>query len=184
MEEILKDDGNHAGRISSSRKKSKSSVQSKPYYSDDDEDDDEDIADEAESTTEEDDDAIESPKAQASPQEEADKSKQAVDNMTLIDLASLNQSQQQQPHYQKLAATPNSSSSSSSSHSSPSPPRPQAKQTQKYLSHQSSKLAATAIIFNHLIDEENRQKPPANPFPVKQLNSKIAKNGLRLGLYK
>lgn len=48
----------------------------------------------------------------------------------------------------------------------------------------SSKLTATSMIINHLINEETRQKPPANPFPVKHFNPNIAKNGLRLGLYK
>lgn len=40
------------------------------------------------------------------------------------------------------------------------------------------------LVIKHLVNEEKRQMRPFNPFPVRQLNSNVAKNGMRLGLYK
>lgn len=51
------------------------------------------------------------------------------------------------------------------------------------LSRESSKSANSAIIDN-LVREESRNLTPLNPFPIRHLNSNVAKNGHRLGLYK
>ncbi len=40
------------------------------------------------------------------------------------------------------------------------------------------------LIINHLCHEEKIQMTPFNPFSVRQLNANVAKNGMRLGLYK
>lgn len=51
------------------------------------------------------------------------------------------------------------------------------------LSRESSKSVNSAIIEN-LVKEESRNLTPLNPFPTRHLNSNVAKNGHRLGLYK
>jgi len=40
------------------------------------------------------------------------------------------------------------------------------------------------LIMNHLCQEEKRQMAPFNPFSARQLNANVARNGMRLGLYK
>ena len=49
-----------------------------------------------------------------------------------------------------------------------------------------SKQMSTSDVINNLINEEKRQATPLNPFPrtTRHANSFLAKNGLRLGLYK
>jgi hypothetical protein len=42
----------------------------------------------------------------------------------------------------------------------------------------------TSDVINNLIKEEKRNGAPLNPFPARHLNPFVAKNGLRLGLYK
>jgi hypothetical protein len=42
----------------------------------------------------------------------------------------------------------------------------------------------SSVLINHLVEEEEKQKPPPNPFPMRQLNRNIRNNGMRLGLYK
>ena len=39
-------------------------------------------------------------------------------------------------------------------------------------------------VINSLVNEEKKQSLVGNPFPARHLNKTIAKNGLRLGLYK
>ncbi|RNA24186.1 TBC1 domain family member [Brachionus plicatilis] len=51
------------------------------------------------------------------------------------------------------------------------------------LSRESSKSVNSAIMEN-LVKEESRNLTPVNPFPTRHLNSNVAKNGHRLGLYK
>jgi hypothetical protein len=47
------------------------------------------------------------------------------------------------------------------------------------------KLINSAVIINNLINEELKHATPTNPFPIKSsVNSNVAKNGIRLGLYK
>jgi hypothetical protein len=46
------------------------------------------------------------------------------------------------------------------------------------------KKQLTNSIINQLINEEKKNMMPINPFPVRHINSSVAKNGLRLGLYK
>lgn len=40
------------------------------------------------------------------------------------------------------------------------------------------------LVIRQLVNEEKRQMTPFNPFPIRQLNANVAKNGMRLGLYK
>ena len=45
--------------------------------------------------------------------------------------------------------------------------------------------SSSATIINQLINQEKRNlATPVNPFPVRHINSNIARNGVRLGLYK
>jgi len=195
IDELLKDPN------STNKKQHKPSVQSKPYYSDDDEDDDDDD-DLDEVNDDEEDDVIESPKSPKTKAANDEEEEANVNSMTLIDLANLSEQQQQTPNSirekkETTINTPTSSLSTSSSTSPISSPmmtsnKSTAKTPNKTVvttpsvtkSPSKTSTTATSIIINHLIDEEKRQKPPANPFPVKHLNSNIAKNGLRLGLYK
>ncbi len=56
--------------------------------------------------------------------------------------------------------------------------------TQQMPKTKSSKLITSSIILS-LASEEKRQMTPINPFPKRQIkNSNVAKNGMRLGLYK
>ncbi|CAF0808804.1 unnamed protein product [Brachionus calyciflorus] len=81
-----------------------------------------------------------------------------------------------------------SSSTSVSSSSIPSPligEKNESKENKhRKLSRESSKSVTTSIIIDHLVKEENRNLTPLNPFPTRHINSNIAKNGHRLGLYK
>jgi len=47
-----------------------------------------------------------------------------------------------------------------------------------------TKKKLTNSIINQLINEEKKNMMPVNPFPVRHINSSVAKNGIRLGLYK
>lgn len=46
------------------------------------------------------------------------------------------------------------------------------------------KLSDSKSVIKHLVNEEKRQISSFNPFPVRQINSNVTKNGIRLGLYK
>ena len=49
----------------------------------------------------------------------------------------------------------------------------------------SSTSSSSAALINQLINQEKRNlATPVNPFPVRHVNSNIARNGVRLGLYK
>jgi hypothetical protein len=51
--------------------------------------------------------------------------------------------------------------------------------------HSSSTNSSTSTLIEHLIMQEKRHlAAPINPFPARQINSNIARNGVRLGLYK
>jgi hypothetical protein len=63
----------------------------------------------------------------------------------------------------------------------------QAKKHQKVSTNNNnnnSKMMSKTDVIENLIKEEKRIAPPLNPFPVRQINPYVAKNGLRLGLYK
>lgn len=127
-----------------------------------------------------------------------------VNRMNLIDLANIDE-EPEVSEKNTLGAAGSSairtgtspSSSSSSSMSSPvlskaplsqqqsqGSKQQQATVTRKVSSSSSSKKMSTSDVINNLINEEKRQAVPLNPFPTRQINSHVAKNGVRLGLYK
>ena len=158
----------------------------KPYYSDDEDDDDDDDDDFDE---DQDTDVVLNEFNKPAPKSEEPK------ELTLLELSELNQHDDNDDnrHYKS-----NSSSSVSSCLSSPtlnakkpsetkSSADNQSVKSTKTLTNESSKLkqqAASASIIEHLIKEEKRNATPINPFPVRHLNPNLAKNGMRLGLYK
>lgn len=62
--------------------------------------------------------------------------------------------------------------------SKPEVPGPSHEQLKKKLSNESK------LVMKHLAREEKRNMNAFNPFPMRQINSNVAKNGMRLGLYK
>jgi hypothetical protein len=193
IDEILKDNNIPT-------KKTKSS-QSKPYYSDDDEDDDDDDDDDVDDYEDDGNDEeaidevyldtpnkgfIENFKSTKTTENDVEN----LNKLSLLDLANISQTSKVDdekmvdPIISKVYSPSLSSSSSSSTTSSVLKNTNKPKSTKTNAAAITAKQAATALVINHLINEEKRQKPPTNPFPVKHLNSNIAKNGLRLGLYK
>ncbi len=153
----------------------KQGTNKKPYYSDDsddDDNDDEDTEDELEDHEEVNNNEIPKDK-------DADSSELENKDKTLVRSGLI-----------KLDRDFKSQSSSSDSSddecfvketngdvSMPQPPGPNVEQLKKKLSNESK------LVIKHLVKEEKRSVP-FNPFPMRQINSNVAKNGMRLGLYK
>jgi hypothetical protein len=118
-------------------------------------------------------------------------------SLTLLDLSTLNEKHENNTN-KELSLFSSSSSSSSSTSSIESPTQSsnkiedrnnnylyQLNDVQKMPKTKSSKVITSSIILN-LTNEEKRHMAPVNPFPRHNriINSNVAKNGMKLGLYK
>ena len=138
----------------------KKTAEKKPYYSDDDDDDDEDeLEEEFDSSDEE--------KSITCHAKDTIQSDLNANQETLNQLIDLPESSLADDKKCAKKLEPRLVY-----HSKPS--RPNA----------TSKLLTSSVIIKHLANEEKRQMTPLNPFPTKNINSNVAKNGMRLGLYK
>ena len=176
-------------------KKEKAKTKQLPYYSDDGEETEDE---ENETVFNEDDDNLRENKPVDQNNnflkgEEQQITFEEANSLTLLDLANLSVTHKSLAHASLSdvnESTNKSSSSSSSSISSPNLTRGSInKPKTQSVSSQREKLKNqnsfnSSIVIEQLANEEKRQMAPLNPFPNRQMNRNVAKNGIRLGLYK
>lgn len=116
-------------------------------------------------------------------------------SLTLLDLSTLNEKHENNTNKELSLSSSSSSSSTSSIESSTQNSNKiedrnnnylyQLNDVQKMPKNKSSKVITSSIILN-LTNEEKRHMAPVNPFPRHNriINSNVAKNGMKLGLYK
>jgi len=178
--------------------KKKPKKQQKPYYSDDEDDDSDDVDDEEtmddedDSTDENTDQELEKTKIK-----DTSNSKSSLDNLenlenSIFSDAVITKAKTFNNNSIKLDAdtgfviqstTPQPDVVTKSLHSNSASSTNGKKHIKSSSSSTSS--SSSAALINQLINQEKRNLgTPINPFPVRHVNSNIARNGVRLGLYK